>query len=476
MLTDIEFNLQDSCPIAKQQPVVIGVSGGPDSLCLAHILHKMGYYIVVAHFDHCLRKDSAQDAEFVEKFASGIEAPFIIGQEDVSGYAENNSLSIEEAARELRYRFLFNLAEERKAQAVIVAHNANDQVETVLMHMLRGAGLSGLKGMKTCSYLPQYNETIPLVRPLLNTWRKDIIEYCEENALQPIIDLSNQETIYFRNKLRHEFILLLETYNPNIQAAIWRMSKTLADDHEALEGLVQTAWKECVRQEGEGYLALSIQYFISQPMGIQRGLFRKAISMIRPGLRDIDFDVVERGIAVMIKPTASSRIDLTAGLCMLVESDVVWIAAWDVALPTSDWPQIAGEELELVIPGTVDLGNGWLVRVEHVEGTKLERSKAFSNDNPYRAWMDASNVGNPLCIRKRQSSDRFQPLGLDGHSQKLAHFYINLKIPRRARDAWPLICKDEIIHWIPGYRQSHQSGITDQSTKLLTLNMEKISG
>jgi tRNA(Ile)-lysidine synthase len=275
--------------------------------------------------------------------------------------------------------------------------------------------------------------------------------------------------------LRHEFIPFLETYNPNIQTAIWRMSQTLAGDQEVVDGVIQKAWDECVRQKGEGYVALSIPDFLSQPKGIQRGLFRKAISRIRLGLRDIDFGVVERGIAAAANPTNSQRIDLTAGLCLLTEADVVWIAAWEADLPTFYWPQITGEELELVIPGTTDLGDGWHVQADQVEISKLERSRALKNDNPYHAWMDADQLGHPLYIRRRRSGDRFQPLGMGGQSKKLADFFINVKIPRRARDAWPLVCTNETIHWIPGYRQSHQSRITEQSQELLALRMEKVS-
>jgi tRNA(Ile)-lysidine synthase len=429
---------------------------------------------VVAYFNHRLREEAAKEAKFVEDFALGVGVPFILGEEDVGLYSENRSLSVEEAARELRYRFLFEVAEERNSQAVVVAHNANDQVETVLMHMLRGAGLSGLKGMKTCSHLVQFSETIPLMRPLLNTWRKEILMYCQENDLQPVIDASNLESTYYRNRLRHEFIPFLETYNTNVQTAIWRMSQTLAGDQEVVDEVIQTAWDECFRQQGAGFVALSIPDFLNQLRGIRRGLFRKAISKIRPGLRDIDFLSIERGIEAVDNSTRSQRIDLAAGLCLLTEQDVVWIATWEADLPTFDWPQITGKNLELDNPGITDLGKGWRVEVTQVESSKLERSNAMKNTNPYQAWIDSNQLDHPLSIRRRKPGDRFQPLGMDGKSKKLADFYINVKIPRRARDAWPLVCTDTTIHWIPGYRQSHQSRITEQSRELLALRMEKV--
>ena len=142
---------------------------------------------------------------------------FVLGCTDVSALAEEQKLSIEEAARVARYRFLFEQARQLKAQAVAVAHNADDQVETVLMHLLRGAGLGGLKGMPYRAILPVWDEAIPLVRPLLGVWRSEIEVYCRQHSLEPIEDASNQDTTFFRNRLRHQLLPTLQEYNPQGQ-------------------------------------------------------------------------------------------------------------------------------------------------------------------------------------------------------------------------------------------------------------------
>ena len=165
MLDNIESILREECGLNKDQPIIAGVSGGPDSLCLMNILRSAGYRVIVAHFNHKLRPDSDADANVVEQTASRLNLASVIESGDVRGFAEDERLSIEEAARGMRYRFLMAQARRFKAQAVAVGHTADDQVETVLMHFLRGAGLSGLKGMTHRTVIKTFDPEIPIVRP-----------------------------------------------------------------------------------------------------------------------------------------------------------------------------------------------------------------------------------------------------------------------------------------------------------------------
>ena len=203
MLKTARLTLQNECLIEAGRPLVVGVSGGPDSLCLLDLLRRSGCQVVVAHLDHGLRAEAAQDADTVAGLAKRFGLPYVQGQVDTRAYAEAHSLSIEEAARVLRYRFLFEQARQHAAQAVAAGHTADDQVETVLMHLLRGAGLVGLKGMAYRMLPNPWSSEIALLRPLLGVWRSQVIEYCEEHALQPVLDRTNLDTTYFRNRLRH---------------------------------------------------------------------------------------------------------------------------------------------------------------------------------------------------------------------------------------------------------------------------------
>ncbi|MBK8615583.1 MAG: tRNA lysidine(34) synthetase TilS [Anaerolineales bacterium] len=231
MPENIETILRDECGLVKDRLIIVGVSGGPDSLCLMETLRLAGYSILVAHFDHQLRMESGQDARMVEKTAARLMLGCIIDGTDVRTYADQEKLSLEEAARNLRYRFMFNLARERNAQAVAVGHTADDQVETVLMHFLRGSAINGLKGMSHRSIIKSFDANIPIVRPLLNMWREETVVYCASNGLRPHYDSSNDSLNFQRNRIRHLLIPNLESYNPKFREAILRMSQSLKGDY-----------------------------------------------------------------------------------------------------------------------------------------------------------------------------------------------------------------------------------------------------
>ncbi|NOH14154.1 MAG: tRNA lysidine(34) synthetase TilS [Chloroflexi bacterium] len=450
-------------------PMVVGVSGGPDSLCLLHAMHTLGYELVVAHFDHALRSESAADAEKVEQFCKEMGLTIEIEREDTGVYAKENALSIEEAARECRYTFLYKLAERHNAQAVAVGHNADDQVETVLMHLLRGAGLDGLRGMQMHSVGTGWSQTIPLVRPLLSTWRDDILAYCEQNDLEPLFDRSNLDTTYFRNRLRHELLPDLESYNPQVRAQLWRMAETLGGDQQIVEQHIDIVWNSILVEENITHLAVNREIFLKENSGVQRRLLRRALTQLRPGLRDLDFASIQRAIDAIKDPPASGQCDLMAGLRLLVENDQFWLAGWEAEIPVSaDWPQIPeGEPCRVDIPGEITVGEGWRLKVEGI----AEAETDLDTGDPFQTLLSADNLEDSLLIRGRQWGDRFAPLGMDGHSLKLSDFFINEKLPKRARDGWPLLCAGDEIIWVSGFRPSHRFRVTEATEKMIHLHL-----
>src|SRR5574339_657395 len=255
MLENIQSILQNQCGLTRDRPLVVGVSGGPDSLCLMSVLRKMGYRLVVAHFNRKLLPDADADANIVEQTAARLNLVSVIESGNVRAYADQEKLSIEEAARHLRYSFLMQQARRFGAQAVAVGHTADDQVETVLMHFIRGAGLAGLKGMSYRTILHTFDPEIPVVRPLLDMWREETIVYCAANGFRPRHDPSNASLDFFRNRLRHLLIPTLESYNPRFREVLWRTSRYLAGDYEILSGVLDEAWKSCVIQQNEEFVA-----------------------------------------------------------------------------------------------------------------------------------------------------------------------------------------------------------------------------
>ncbi len=363
MIADITNVIKNSCQLQTDRPILVGVSGGPDSVCLLHILLQHGYSLIVAHLNHGLRPEAAEEAEFVRQLADQWNTPFVLGQQDVAAFADQNGYSLEEGARVARYRFLSHEAAKSEAQAIAVAHTADDQVETVLMHILRGTGTSGLRGMAFRSQLKIGDQDIPLVRPLLATWREEILDYLEAHQLPSRTDPSNLDLRFYRNRLRHELIPDLESYNPAIRQHVWRMAEILHAEDEALEEIVQAAWSGCLNGMGEGYVILNKGGLNTQNTAIQRRLMRKSISLLRPGLRDIDFDAIDRALAFVQSPTPGKQIILGAGLRIYYEGEAFWLASEEANLPTATWPQIpAGETYHLPLPGALALPGGWILR------------------------------------------------------------------------------------------------------------------
>ncbi len=463
--------LKKECHLDTGQPILVGVSGGPDSVCLLDLLRRAGYPILVAHFNHHLRPQADSDAGYVASVASTLGLPLISGGEDIRQYASQERLSLEEAARIRRYQFLFTQGRLNHTQAVAVGHTADDQVETVLMHLLRGAGLSGLKGMTYCSRLPEWDASIPLIRPLLGIWREEIIRYCSEHQLQPVFDQSNQDTTYFRNRLRHELISTLESYNPRVKETIWRMARSLSGDEEVLNRVYRRAFESCRVEQGDTYIGFDRARLCGYSEGERRGVFRLAIAALRPVLRDIDFGAIERSMNYLENPPETGQADLIEGLWLVFDPDVVYIAEVPANLPRQAWPQVGENCPELLtLEKPLNLEAGWRMTAAMVAVTDHQ---PWQQENPFEAWLDPKVVYLPLVVRKRAPGDRFRPLGMETGSIKISDFFVNEKIPRRARDRWPLVCSEGDIAWVPGHRLAHPYRLREGAKKAVHLKVSR---
>jgi tRNA(Ile)-lysidine synthase len=468
MLDRLELILRQSCGLKPDLPVLAGVSGGPDSLCLLDVLHRLRYRVVVAHFNHKLRPEADLEAVTVAGLARSLGLPFVSGSADVRAFADREMLSIEEAARTLRYRFLFAQARKYGAQAVAVGHTADDQVETVLMHFLRGAGLAGLKGMTYRSLLPNFDPDIPVVRPLLSLWRSETEACCRARGLKPHFDPSNADQTYFRNRLRHTLIPELENYNPRFKDALLRTAQVLQGDFAALEEVLEEAWKDCLAESGDGFVAFDRPALVKVSMGLRRNLIRRAAESLRPDSRDFGFDALTRAAAFVETP-AGKQIDFVNGLYLFAESGKIYIAAYEADLPSAQFPQVTASCL-LPTGECLDLGNGWILSTEHCP---LNTADWSLNTDKWTAWLDADLTGSRLQVRPRRAGDRFQPLGMDGQSVKLSDFFVNVKLPKRARGKWPLVCVGDEIAWVPGFRLAHPFRITEKTKRAVHLSLMK---
>lgn len=467
--------LERRCGLSLGETLLVGVSGGPDSLALLDALVVIGHSVVVAHYDHGLREEAHEELEFVQRIAKEWNLPFIFESGDTQHYASLHHLSIEEAARELRYEFLFRVANSQKASAVLVGHNADDQAETVVMHLLRGAGLDGLSGMDY-RVISGWSAEIPLVRPLLSTWREEILDYCQQRDLKPRFDRSNWDRTHFRNRLRHELIPTLEGYNPNIKSLIWKMSETITGDLGVLDGVVDELMVDMLLEHRQRSIEINRAAFSGCKIGIQRRILRRVVSLLRPGLKDIGYDAIERIISLLVDPPQSRRSDLIAGLKLEIEEDRFILADWNVIPSRSDWPQLGpGIEFVLSVPGSVEIGNDWVFTAEIDDSTRENSSLWEAKHDLFTAYFDVAACGDSLVIRGRKPGDRFKPLGMEGSSAKISDFMINVKLPRRARPRWPLVFSQDNLIWVPGYQIAENAKVVEKTEMVIRLHLARKS-
>ncbi len=468
MTENIENILSDECGLVKDRPIIVGVSGGPDSLCLLEILRQAGYSVIVAHFDHQLRPELSEDARMVEKNASRLMLSCYFESVDVRAYAEREKLSLEEAARNLRYHFLFKLARERDAQAVAVGHTADDQVETILMHFIRGSALSGLKGMSHRSIIKTFDPDIPIVRPLLNMWREETVVYCAANGLRPHYDSSNDSIDFQRNRIRHLLIPNLETYNPKFREAVHRMTQSLKGDYLLLMEMLETAWQATVTDVDGNSVTFDFEQLSRCSIGLQRNLVKHAMQTLSPGV-DVTYSTLDRAVTLINNPAHSAaRVDLKGGLRMFRELKNLYVCTLDAELPFNLWPQLTGTtSVPVPIPGQFELTGGWKFSCERWGLPLLAREQVERNEDPFQVWLDARNLDKPLKLRIRRQGDQFAPFGLEGHTQKVSDFFVNVKMPQRARENWPLLCAGDEIIWVPGYRPAHNHRLTESTNSVL---------
>jgi tRNA(Ile)-lysidine synthase len=489
--------------LAKEDKIVIGVSGGPDSLCLLHLLKNLDsrfdLTLTVAHLNHQLRDDDAQaDENFVREIVRYWHLPIFVETHNIANLAARRKQSIEETARQVRYAFLWRIAEKVGANKIAVGHNADDQVETVLMHFLRGTGLAGLRGM-----LPSMNVTRlrlnqddapvdpaqsapELIRPLLETLRVEIEAYCQAHHLSPRQDYSNQDTTLFRNRLRHELIPQLETYNPNIRQVFRRIAKVAAAEVEFLNERVDQAWHSVLRDistdtledsGSPGKVEIDLANWLSLPLAMKRATLRRAVQTLRRSLRDISFEHIETAIAVVEKGNIGAKATLPQGLMLTVGYHSFTIAAQNMLSYSqkSDIPHLVkGQILPLKLPGTTPLPHSnWQLTANLVtdENLNLQRVRQVG---PWEAYLDADVVGEHPALRPRRPGDTFCPLGLGGHSKKINEFMINEKIPADQRNRIPLLIANNQILWVCGYRPDERARLRHTTRRILHLRFEPI--
>jgi tRNA(Ile)-lysidine synthase len=469
--------------------IVVGLSGGPDSLCLLHVLKRLStayrLQIHVAHLNHGARGEASDaDAEFAKRTATEWDLPVTIGKRDVPTLAADHGLAFEEAARRVRYAFLAQVAESFNAGKIAVGHNADDQAETVLMHFLRGSGLAGLRGMLPVTPLTDYRLLEPfadreagsekhrswassrIIRPLLEVPRADVERYCADNNLKPRFDRSNLDTTYFRNRLRHELLPELETYNPNIRERLRHMATVVAADYDLLARLRREAWESIVLEERKDTILFDQTAWQALPVALQRATLRQATYQLRRSLRDVTFVHVENARQIALEGETGKQATLPMGLALTVGYETLTLGDAGAAGPPPDEPLLWSDRpLPVPIPGTTPLPDSdWILEARVLKSWDMD--KIAATDHPWTAYLDAEALTEPILLRPRRRGDRFRPHGMGGHTVQVSELMINLKLPQAWRDHVPLLVAGGQVVWICGHRIAHGAAVGPRTERV----------
>jgi tRNA(Ile)-lysidine synthase len=462
--------------------VVVAVSGGPDSICLLHLLARLtaplNIKLVAAHLNHGLRPDEAgEEALLVKKTAGELEIAFAQAEVDVRAYAGKNHLSIEHAGRILRYEFLDRVAAERRAHRIALAHTADDQIETILLHLIRGTARRGLSGMKTL-HRGRY------IRPLLTIPKTRLLDYLSDIKANFAEDSSNRQRAYLRNRIRLDLLPYLEeNFNPNIRQTLQKTAEILRDEEKLLAVLTAEACATIIRENGSWQeistpdkgpvLTVDLAEFIVQPRAIQRRILETACLRMHntPYFRQIG---QLRHLAG--RPGAGGTLHLAHGLRVIRSTDQLLFSypqgmvakRGDLSAPTA-----APQSLKVEIPGP---GKYQVDEIGlTVEVTILDRPTAdFNPDLPDTEFLDLDRISLPLLLRNPEPGDRFHPLGSPG-SKKVVDFFTDRKIPIRDRRQIPILLTGNRIVALLGLRIDHDSRITSATKKMLKIQWARVS-
>ena len=444
--------------------VLVAVSGGPDSLALLHLLcdlkKEFSLCLEVAHMEHGMRGAEAKhDARFVQDWAERLALPFHIKEVSIPRVRSRRGAgNLEEMARLERYRFLADVAARRDLKKIATAHTQDDQAETVLMWLLRGAGRKGLGGMpprQTINVLGAEScNDLKIIRPLLGIAKEELVQYLKQKNLDFCFDRSNHDTAYLRNWLRVDLLpRLTQRIDNRLPSRLAQLAEVLRDEANYLDVLAQ---RELDSLWVHG--SLSRAEFLRRPTAMQRRVLRLWISRIRGHLRGLDFDHTEAFIRMIVEGSPQSRLAIPGGWELIREYDTLRLArlARESKTICYAYPLVIDRPLEVPEAGlTIDC--------RRVPGRPAELPKSL-----LEAVFDVAALTGPLLVRNFRHGDRFQPLGMAGR-KKVKDLFIEKKVPLSKRAVLPLLVMGDEVLWLPGYGRSEIGRIGPHAKELVRL-------
>ncbi len=467
--------------------VIVAVSGGADSLCLLHLLNQLcgpgklysEMRLHVAHLNHKLRGEASDhDAAAVASIVESWGLPCTSGEVDVAELARTERRSLEDAARSARYRFLREVAQ---GKPIAVAHHADDQVETLLLHFLRGSGLPGMVGM-----LPRQQD---IIRPLLEVRHAQTVAYCQEHEIEPLEDLSNTDPRFLRNRIRHELVPLLESLNPGFDSTLLRNASVIQVDVEWLEAQIDACWSTVVSSEHEDIITLRLEALSSLPLSLQRHLLRRVTAHLSGGQSPLEirhYILIEQLLGYHDRQ--ERMLDLPHALRMVSSFHEVTFECLRSTTSTRDIAMLEPQNetaILLPIPGRIKVqGTPWIATAEPAPVKLMaEVRAALRLEDWSEVWrllpttqqvvyVDADVAGSFLEVRTRKKGDRMRPLGMQ-HEKKMQDIFVDQHVARADRGTTPIFYSTSHCIWLAGVCLDDRARLTSKTQQIVRLAIIK---
>ncbi len=455
--------------------VLVGVSGGPDSTALLHALYKIApkwsLKLGAAHLNHGLRfMESDADAVFTESMVKSFGLPFYTEKTDVDEYRKVHKLSLEEAARDVRYNYFNRVAKKYGYQKIALGHHGDDNAELLLMYLIRGSGPLGISGIP-----PVRGNRI--VRPLILLTRSEILSYLDSENIEFIIDSSNADVKILRNKIRTELIpTIRETYNPKIIQSLNRLTDIVRSEEEWVESLVDSMFSDVIVSSGKGYILLSVSRLSQIHFAANRRIIRRAISAVKGDLRRIRYSHIHSCLELMEGVSHYGRLDLPDRIQVRRNHNVIGFYKEKESLRSIAEKSAAVGPLKFQYdipkpgdkPETVYIKEaGVFLKLLVINSVNFKKIRTAGQS---AVFFNMESLLFPLILRNIEPGDRFTPFGMKG-SQKVKKFFVDHKISREHRPYCPVLLSGDKILWVVGYRQSEYCKVSSSNINVLKIEL-----
>ncbi|RMH07682.1 MAG: tRNA lysidine(34) synthetase TilS [Nitrospirae bacterium] len=441
--------------------VLLAVSGGPDSMALFSLFWachtQLGVTLGVAHVNHGLRgAEAEQDALFVRRQCEALKVPYWEATLQPARLKSMSGQSRQAVAREARYRVLKALADQGEMTKIAVGHTCNDQAETILMWMLRGAGTAGLAG------IPVTREQM-IIRPLLHLTRAELLAYLTEKGWSYRRDASNDQPVYLRNRIRLQLLPLLKDVNPRIVQTLARQADILREDHEYLDRMARDAFASMVDSHTSG-IRLDRAALLALPRALQRRVVLLALQHVTRQNARPRFDLIISILEHVVEGQSGAKVEWK-GVHVVREYEGVLFLSSEAA--TRDATHDKEVHLSLTLPGSLQ----WPLTGQMLECRVQPASTPRNLSGPDRAYFDMGSFSQPLIVRSWRPGDYFFPVGLHGRRKKLQDFFSDLKLGHVQRKRVPLLVAPEGILWVGGYRADHRFQVSSQTKEIMVAHL-----